>query len=126
MPDKSIYIRIQTTKGLLWKCHVELVVNPEIVKPLSRIGNINALNNVFDKLITLNGMFFKRTVSCTGTGMNQNSIISYLYFGKKALSNYRNVPKFYFSFPVIFLFLSFFLPFDILVICLCPSYEVMV
>ena len=102
MPDKLIYIRIQTTKGLLWKCHVELVVNPEIVKPLSRIGNINALNNVFDKLITLNGMFFKRTVSCTGTGMNQNSIISYLYFGKKALSNYRNVPKFYFSFPVFF------------------------
>ena len=36
MPNKSIYIRIQTTKGLLWKCHVELVVNPEIVKALSR------------------------------------------------------------------------------------------
>ena len=67
-------------------------------------------------------MLFLRTVCRTGIGTDQNFIIGCCYFLKKRKLPVRTKVLFVASiFVVIFLF-----PCDILVICLCPTDQVMV
>ena len=71
-------------------------------------------------LITSN---FRGTVARTGTGTDQNFIIVCRYFLKK-----RKLPvgtKTLLFVAVIFLVVIFLFPCDIAVICLCPTYQVM-
>ena len=66
----------------------------------------------------------KRTVSRTGTGTDQNFIIGCRYFLKKRKLPARTKTLLFVA--GIFLVVIFLFPCDILVICLCPTYQVMV
>ena len=65
-----------------------------------------------------------RTVSRTGTGTEQNFIIGCRYFLKKRKLPVRTKTLLFVA--GIFLVVIFLFPSDILVICLCPTYQVMV
>ena len=67
--------------------------------------------------------YFERTVSLTGTATDQNFITSCRYFLKKHKLPVRNKTLFFFG--DIFLVVIFLFPCDIVVICLCPTYRVM-
>ena len=65
-----------------------------------------------------------RTVLRTGTGTDQNFIIGFEYLSKK-----RKLPvqtKTLLFVAGIFLAVIFFFPCYIIVICLCPTYQVMI
>ena len=64
----------------------------------------------------------KQTVSLTGTGTDQNFIIGCRYFLKKHKLPVRT--KTYYLLPVC-LAVIFLFPCDILVTCLCPTYQAM-
>ena len=67
--------------------------------------------------------YFERAVSRTSTGTDQNFIISCRYFLKKHKLPVRIKTLLFFA--DIFLVVIFLFPCGIVVICLCPTYRVM-